>query len=88
MTSENVLEIKIFITENGWVWSVILNGLHVSSRGLGEIWDNKGRYTTPRGAKDAFGRWLWNVDNITSAIYRPSSANLSKMRVRFKVEGE
>jgi hypothetical protein len=69
MKSENVLEVEIVqpISRLGhcWIWKTKLNGLYISSmlHQLATV-GGRGTYTTPRGAKEAFKRWLKGTGKI------------------------
>jgi hypothetical protein len=85
MKSKNVPEVEIVKLAGEWIWKVELNGVFIFSHSTDR--KNAGMYRTPRGAKEAFGRWISGVDDITWRIYRYSN-RLPNMDIRFKVEGE
>jgi hypothetical protein len=69
MKSDHELEVDIEKTmlahrgvfdQDVWTWTVTLNGLKISSI----FKPGGGCYTTPRGAKEAFKRWLKGTGKI------------------------
>jgi hypothetical protein len=90
MKSDHELEVKIralTIPMNRWCWRTKLNGLDISSLDFPDGSKYQMSYTTPRGAKEAFKRWLEGADRIIWRIYR-HSYHEPGIDIKFKVEGE